>query len=399
MADNRGGIVDAINEQRAKRSNPISSSIQSGIFRAITVNCVDPEGRGRIAAYVPKLGQTPEQPDYFQYASPFGGSNGVDNYGFFAVPPDTGVTIMVFYADNGDFSEGYWFACAQTNPNIVSGGAVDKAKADGTGQGENDFKDIPAAKSIGANINNLQIDPEDLPNSNRNHNVNEQGLLGDPHRGQSTATPRRDANYENPKASKVYGICTPGQTAITMDDGSVDDQGYVHPNQIRVTTGSGTSLILDGTNDFIYMVNKSGTGWVEIGADGNIMMYGQGSISMRAEKDFNIHAGQNINFEAKNEINVKADKDIMVQTGKELHLKSSGTSYLQADGAMNISVATNMYATTGGLMHLNGPAAGKTKDLKLTTHHDIKNLKSTELKDSNVSFLPTHEPCIRPRKD
>ena len=45
-----------------------------------------------------------------------------------------------------------------------------------------------------------------------------------------------------------------------MDDGSVDDNGFVHPNQIRLQTGSGASVILDGTNDLIYMINSTGSG-------------------------------------------------------------------------------------------------------------------------------------------
>ena len=105
-----------------------------------------PEGRGRIAAYIPKLGGDPDNPLYFQYASPFGGANAQGPYGMFAVPPDAGVTILVFFAENGDLNEGYWFAVSQEVPSVVSGGAADTAKADGTGQGEGVFKDVKSAK-------------------------------------------------------------------------------------------------------------------------------------------------------------------------------------------------------------------------------------------------------------
>ena len=99
----------------------------------------DPEGRGRIAAYVPKLGGNKERPVFFQYASPFGGSNSSGSYGFHAVPPSIGVTILVFFADNGELSEGYWFAVAQEVPDIAAGGTSGQAKVDGTGQGEGAF--------------------------------------------------------------------------------------------------------------------------------------------------------------------------------------------------------------------------------------------------------------------
>ena len=65
---------------------------------------------------------------------------------------------------------------------------------------------------------------------------------------------------KNPKPNTVFGLKTPGSTALTMDDGSVDDNGFVHPNQIRLQTGSGASVILDGTNDLIYMINSTGSG-------------------------------------------------------------------------------------------------------------------------------------------
>ena len=39
--------------------------------------------------------------------------------GLFAVPPD-GVTILVFFAENGDLNEGYWFAVSQEVPSIVT---------------------------------------------------------------------------------------------------------------------------------------------------------------------------------------------------------------------------------------------------------------------------------------
>ena len=126
--------ASSIIENRKHQENPILKNINSGIYKAITVGGKpDPEGRGRIAAYVPKLGGEPDNPMYFQYASPFGGANAQGSYGMFAVPPDAGVTILVFFAENGDLNEGMWFAVSQEVPDVV-GGASGKAKADGTGQ-------------------------------------------------------------------------------------------------------------------------------------------------------------------------------------------------------------------------------------------------------------------------
>ena len=91
-----------------------------------------------------------------------------------------------------------------------------------------------------------------------------------------------------------------------MDDGSVGDDGVIHPNQIRIASGSGAQVIVDGTNDFIYAINSSGSGWVEIGADGEVMVYAEGNMSIRTEKDFNLRADRNINLEAAEKINIRS---------------------------------------------------------------------------------------------
>ena len=93
-----GGLASSINRERKHRQSPILSNIESGIYMAISTGQPDPEGRGRLSAYVPKFGGTPEEPMFFQYASPFGGSNGSGSYGMFEYPPDAGVTVMVFFA-------------------------------------------------------------------------------------------------------------------------------------------------------------------------------------------------------------------------------------------------------------------------------------------------------------
>ena len=56
------GILDA----RKHLENPILKNLQGGIYKAITVGGKpDPEGRGRIAAYIPKLNGDPDEPMYF----------------------------------------------------------------------------------------------------------------------------------------------------------------------------------------------------------------------------------------------------------------------------------------------------------------------------------------------
>ncbi|MDA8882843.1 phage baseplate assembly protein V [bacterium] len=466
--ENLNNLAGALKKDKQSNLNPALKNIQSGIYHAITVSnkrdgspLVDPEGRGRIAAYVPKLGGNPDSPLYFQYASPFAGSNSQGSYGFHAVPPSGGITILVFFADNGELSEGYWFSVVQEVPDIAAGGASGLAKVDGTGQGEGAFKDQPSAKinhtelsklhgadtsSIDVGVEPMQVatdvkdsgltskldgkdgiikviddgeNPEDevvtgrnqrnasnnirssssrdqiSDNHPRNINTATQGIYADGVRGQTTASPIRNASYKNPKPNSVYGLKTPGSTVLTMDDGSVDDDGFVHPNQIRLQTGSGASVILDGTNDLIYMINSTGSGWVEIGSGGEVMIYAQGSLSMRTEKDFNLRADQNINIEAADKINIKSGDDFQLNSGDQIHLKSEGSQFFDSGGSNHTKVGSNMYVSTGGLLHLNGPQAALSPGINTVSHSDIQNLESTKIEESILSTMVSHEPMIR----
>jgi hypothetical protein len=106
-----------------------------------------------------------------------------------------------------------------------------------------------------------------------------------------------------------------------MDDGNISPDGEIHPNQIRIQTGSGASVILDGTNDTLYMVNSTGSGWVEIGAQGEIMAYAQGSFSVRAEGDINLRADQNINMEAGERVTLRVGTTLQLIAGIKRTLK------------------------------------------------------------------------------
>lgn len=418
LNDGTKGLKGLLESAKKSARNPNADKLNSGIFKAITTGEPDPEGRGRLSAYVPKLGGKPTSPMYFQYASPFGGTNGVSSYGFYAVPPDAGITIMVFFADGGDLNEGFWFSMIQQVPNVTSGGASSIPLQDGTGQGEGVFKEQPAQKSSVTNLDQVQNpenavwydefgdpieDPDALdprgnqisPNHPRNTNIANQGTYTDPVRGQTTSTPLRDASYETPQHSRVFGMSTPGQNSITMDDGSTGDDDTVHPSQMRMSTASGGSVIVDGTNDFVYLINSTGSSWAELGADGNISVYGQGSLSVRAEKDINLRADKNLNIEAGERVNIRAGTHLTTESAEHTTVISGGSQFFDSAGSNHTKVGSNMYVSTDGLLHLNGPGAAMGQKIPLSTMPDIQNMESTVLRDSITSSIPSHEPSVR----
>ena len=401
---NRGNaFANTINKERKTIGSPISKTVGRGVFKAKTVfnnpktgeKYIDPQGRGRLAAYIPSLNGDPFDPYFFEYASPFGGAGAGGSYGFFGAPVDEGVTILVTFADNG--KEGYWFAVAQEIPDVVSGGSSGKAKVTGDGQGEGLYKDIHASKDTPVTRGDASVlSVNERDNSVRNKVLANQGTYSDPLRGPSTASPTRDAGYSIPQQNKVTGFKTPSGCAISMDDGSVADDGTLHPEQIRITTASGSGIILDGSNDFIYAVNSDGSCWIEIGANGEVMVYAKGSMSVRTEKDFNVRAAKNINLEAAENINIHSIGNTKLNSDNELHIRSKGTQFIQTEAQMNISVGVNCVVSTGGLLHLNGPIAAESELIQVDSKPDMQNAENTEVKGTIVSEMPTHEPFIRP---
>ena len=389
-------FANILDKETSHQNSPMVTALGQGIYKAVVVlknpttgeDYIDPTGRGRLAAYIPKLDGNPSNPMFFQHAS---------NTGSFGQPDKEGTVIFVFFAEVGSVTDGYWFATAQQIPDIVSGGIRGRPHIDGKGQGEGVFKDIGAAKVTPVSISEAEKAEEDTENSERNEVTAAQGIYSDYLRGSSTASPRRDANYKIPQGPKTTGMRTPGGGAVTIDDGSIDDTGEIHAEQIRITTASGASVVLDGGNDFIYVINSSGSGWVEIGASGEVMVYAEGSLSMRTEKDFNLRADKNINIEAGENINMRSVKTTKINATEELHLRSKGTQFLQSEAGMNVDVGVNCLVTTGGLLHLNGPIAQKSELILVGEIEDMQNSESTKLKETIVTSMPTHEPYLRPQ--
>jgi hypothetical protein len=394
MAYSKLGSV--LNKETKHQESPIVEALGRGIYKAVVVITnpttkevyIDPTGRGRLAAYVPSLAGTAIAPIFFQHAS---------NTGSFGAPVKEGTVICVFFSDGGRASEGYWFALAQDVPDIVSGGVAGKAQSDGSGQGDGVFANVPSAKEPATTTGEMLKPAAEQKNSDRNKVTASQGTYSDLLRGSSTASPLRDATYDKPQQPKVTGFKTAGGSALTMDDGSISDTGEIHPEQIRITTASGAAIILDGGNDFIYVVNSSGSGWVEIGANGEVMVYAEGSLNMRTEKDFNLRADKNINLDAGENVNIRSAKNTKINANEELHLRSKGTQFLQSEAGMNIDVGVNCLVTTGGILHLNGPIAQKSELIIVGEMDDMQNSENTKLKETIVKAMPTHEPYLRPQ--
>jgi hypothetical protein len=197
-----------------------------------------------------------------------------------------------------------------------------------------------------------------------------QGLAFDYIRGSTSASSIR----ENP--SQVFGISTPGRltsfaniTASTniinemnsylnsnssvdqpdlakaltstyrtgghqfvMDDGSIDgyDQG------IRIRSTAGNEILLDDTNGQIYIINSSGSAWIELSPSGFIDIYSQKDYSIRSQGNINFHADQDINLNAGGKVLIHSDNDTTIDSGGDLKTRAASNAVFYGAGTVGI---------------------------------------------------------------
>lgn len=178
--------------------------------------------------------------------------------------------------------------------------------------------------------------------------------------------------------SSVYSWTSPGFHSISMDDRPENCR-------IRVRTTSGAQILMDDTNERIYISTPQGNNWVEMDYNGNIDMYGK-RISMRAEEDINFTAGETIRMYAdkgihmvsKMEVNIQATNDISVKTDANVLVGAGGKTNLTSSAAINLKAGGNIIQSGSKIM-LNSDSAepANPKPAKLTNR------------------LPDHEPYPR----
>jgi len=376
--------------KRPPASSTSRRRMGTGVYQAVVVSHLDTTFMGSLEVTLLKnqgntLGDE-NQTFIVKYASPFAGSTAFEfmgknledyndtqkSYGFWAVPPDVGVNVLVCFID-GEPDEGYWFACLPgryCNHGIPAIGSSDKLALSQSDKRKYDVNFLPVAevnRRINAENKNPKMDDIKKPVHPIADRFLEQGLLEDDVRGVTTSSARREA------PSAVFGINTPGpldrrdgaKTAkigvlqkptqnpvpvsrlggsqFVMDDGDdryqrkkpagelgLKDDAYVdtetgkkgdptipYNEHIRLRTRTGHQILLHNSEDLMYIGNARGTAWIEITSNGKIDIYAKDSVSVHTESDLNFRADRDINLEAGRNINIKTTAEY--QEPENLH--------------------------------------------------------------------------------
>ena len=330
-----------------------------GIYIGEVRRVADENKNGTITVNIPHLAKDNSQNTYLAdctWTSPFAGitptagvGKDVENYlqtqksyGMWMQPPDIGNIVLVAFAD-GKSKNGHIIACLFRDQLHYM---VPGMPGSQTNYGDKGIA-VPVAEK---NIKDAKTTHSDAMRPVAPYlaeAIVKQGLINDPIRGAGSASSKREA------PSQVFGILTPGPLkAGSKAQGTEVNTHRTGGHQfimddnpgsqmIRLRTAGGTQLMLDDTTGSIYMINKSGTGWFEIDALGNMNFYAEGSMNIRSKGNLNFRADKNINIEAGNDINLRAAGD------------NVGDQYLGPNPA---KLAGGLPLGTGGAIRLDAAA-------------------------------------------
>lgn len=328
-----------------------------GLVMGIVRDNNDPQQMGRLKVYIPsidsKFYETDDLP-WSLYVSPFGGVikdmkvgreeseiSNITTYGLWSIPKNGAHVLCGFI--NGNTQMRFWIGCIyptdlnRTMPQALNDPDTKELKTE-----IHEPEDSDEEKSE-IKLESTIIDP-------LTSNLKEAGLGPDDDnfktRGWERSVAYPSAEKDKPstdgyadkpggegKDSQIYSFTTPGRHYITMSD--VPDHC-----RIRIRTTAGQQVIMDDTNERIYISTAKGRNWIEIDEDGRIFVYAKDEINIRSEDDINIKSEKNINIKAKLKINLQSEtEEVNVQAQKHVNIKSTDDKIgLESDTGFNVKV-------------------------------------------------------------
>jgi hypothetical protein len=316
-------------------------------------NNADPAQHGRLQVWIPSIDSTTIKTDdlpWASYVSPFGGSTadfkvgreqetvpGGSSYGFWAIPKN-GAQVLVGFLE-GDPMVRFWMGCfyiPELNRTLPQ--AVNTENGPTSELDESGLYPQTVIPHMQKNLTESGLGP-----GTENYKTRGGFERSVSHPSNNTKDKPRDDGYAtNPidpehADSQTISLTTPGRHFISMSD--VDDHC-----RIRFKTTAGTQIILDDTNERIYISTAQGRNWIEFDeGSGKIYMYSSSKINVHSDNDINFSSDENINIVAKKRVNIVSE-----ERGIKLQSKM-GLQFLSSGGDIKITASRSIHLkTTGG---------------------------------------------------
>lgn len=431
------GVLQQYNNSNINSDARSGLNLAQGVFEAVVMDNVDPLLQGRLAVHIPELGGDINDPTSWRivrYASPFygitpyrdsilgvnstpapndgggtsmggfgsvsqvtnrinadslasaqgqgaGGGDVITSYGMWAVPPDLGVTVLVMFA-GGELNRGFWFACVPT----LAHGMVPAIGAPDGKTPMAEFNPVDPQVPLADDLASIERQPyQPLVDS-----LTAQGLQEDPARGPITSSSFREA------PSNVFGISSKAGHTFVMDDGSQEGTNKL----IRLRTAGGNQITMNDDTGFVYIINAQGTGWVEVGASGQIDVFGAAGINLATNGDINMHADKNVKIHAGECLQLVGMKASKIMGGEEMQIHGKKTMIEGVD-SLHIHSCTEIIITSFQDIHVkafnymcqkakcflfNSCQAKEAEQVPPEQPQDVSGYKTT------VVRAPSHEP-------
>jgi hypothetical protein len=145
------------------------------------------------------------------------------------------------------------------------------------------------------------------------------------------------ANYD----PQTYTFTSPGMHSLSMDDRNWNCR-------VRLRTTGGHQVIMDDTNERIYISTAQGQTWIEIDEKGTIDIYSMKDLSIRAGGDINMTSDQTIRMHAKQGIHLQTPSECRIHSGADLHMKTDANARLHASADVKIQSGGDAHIKSGG---------------------------------------------------
>lgn len=358
------------------------------IIEGIVKATDDPQQMGRLKVWCPALDgekHTIDELPWSEYASPFAGftdnfrsgrdlntTQGIKAYGMWAIPKINS-RVFVFLL-NGDINRRCYFAGAfPTHLNrSLPRGRNQNPTTGAIGPQTDTYQYIePAYSNVKEQFQNKLDSDEAQSRGVYERQVAQDKTDKDGKEGYSKSPGEgKEFDYLDPQS---YCFVTPGNHALIMSDG-------YDWCRIRIVTTSGNQILLDDTNERIYISTCKGGNYIELDENGHIHIFGSDDISIRTAENINVRADKNINFEAQKDINLRAiDGSVNIATGGNLNLSITGTIFESSCAGHHINSGGNLVMSAPQI-HMNGPTAAEANS------------------PGELTVVPGHEPWSRPSK-
>lgn len=429
-----------------KRSPLVKNSTiiaNPGPYLARVVNNIDPMKMGSLEVELlrPIGNQKDAEQQLFtvRYLSPFYGVTGIEqcgtnnpdfndtqkSYGFWAVPPDVGVIVMVIFVES-DPGQGFWIGCVpDTYMNHMIPGIAASTAVEDTVRVSDDTKwsDTKSRTEVFGEINYLPVgevnrmqfkkggDNTPTPNANVEGNkkpihpiaqhILEQGLIDDPIKGVHSSSVRRES------PSNVYGWSTPGP--IDKRQGAKKGQvGYKDAKVNKfVSRLGGHCIIMDDGNEKRLRKSRPWEGPseyvdVEKGETGGLPYYPEDDafrirtrtghqillhnsedlificnsratawIEITSNGKIEFYAKDSISFRSDADFNFHTERDLNMQSGRSTNMFSSNSTVINSHNDVTVKSDTNIFvnaSTDIGLQSGNKVAVNGDTGVDLSTN-------------------------------